>query len=276
MTETQTDQYDKVQYGHTASLNAAVRISHERLVLAAGYIGPGNGCISLADVMDPDERDRWDRLVTNRDARIEELSAALAAEKSAREKLLAEAHASQALPTAPPGESASDCITSSSEIHHDIPAEIDVSSAVEIVCAELVEPAEQSLAPLSEIPKVHQNAGRLSETCSEEARQSLGEAHSQAESGNEEKDVPPVPKYRWEDNYRQEALDYHCLKFGLPPASLEQATGIPDPARMSPRMWMEKELPYAIYIDRTIPCDRVNPLDTRKVIRWEGPIREWG
>lgn len=65
VTETQTDQYDKVQYGHTASLNAAVRYSHERLVLAAGHIGPGNGCISLAEVMDPDERDRWNRLVTS-------------------------------------------------------------------------------------------------------------------------------------------------------------------------------------------------------------------
>ena len=166
-------------------------------------------------------------------------------------------------------------------MHQNKAAEIATNPAAEIVCAEPVEPAEQSLPPHSDIPKVHPNAGRLSETDSEEARQSLGEARSQAEPGNEgkeaQRDVPPAPKYRWEDSFRQEALDYHCLKFGLPPASLEQATGIPDPFKMSPRLWIERGFPYMIYIDRTIPCDRVNPLDTRQVIKLNGPIgaRYW-
>jgi len=75
------------------------------------------------------------------------------------------------------------------------------------------------------------------------------------------------PQPRWEDKYRQEALDYHCLIHGLPPASLEQATGIPDPKKFSPRLWIEKGYPYMIHIDRSIPCDRTNPLDTRPVIK---------
>jgi hypothetical protein len=77
----------------------------------------------------------------------------------------------------------------------------------------------------------------------------------------------PEPKYRWEDSFRQEALDYHCLKFGLPPATTDMATGIPDPFKMSPRSWMERGFPYQIYIDRDIPCDRRNPLDTMGVIK---------
>jgi hypothetical protein len=80
------------------------------------------------------------------------------------------------------------------------------------------------------------------------------------------------PRPRWEDEYRQEAFDYHCLIHGLPPASLEQATGIPDPKKISPRMWIEQGKPYMIHIDRSIPCNRTNPLDTRKVITLACPI----
>ena len=84
------------------------------------------------------------------------------------------------------------------------------------------------------------------------------------------------PQPRWEDKFRQEALDYHCLIHGLPPASLEQATGIPDPKKFSPRMWIEKGYPYMIHIDRSIPCDRTNPLDTRLVINLPCPISHHG
>lgn len=58
----------------------------------------------------------------------------------------------------------------------------------------------------------------------------------------------------------------------LPPASLEQATGIPDRFKMSPRMWIEKGFPYMIGIDRSIECHRDNPLDTRQVITLAMPI----
>ena len=45
------------------------------------------------------------------------------------------------------------------------------------------------------------------------------------------------------------------------------ATGIPDPFKMSPRMWIERGFPYMIHIDRSIPCDRRNPLDTMRVVK---------
>ena len=53
----------------------------------------------------------------------------------------------------------------------------------------------------------------------------------------------------------------------MPPATIDMATGIPDPFKMSPRLWMERGFPYQIYIDRDIPCDRRNPLDTMGVIK---------
>jgi hypothetical protein len=84
------------------------------------------------------------------------------------------------------------------------------------------------------------------------------------------------PRPRWEDEYRQEALDYHCLIHGLPPASLEQATGIPDPKKISPRMWIEQGKPYMIHIDRSIPCDR-SPIvmqgPSMRVVGWPGGTR---
>ena len=111
--------------------------------------------------------------------------------------------------------------------------------------------------------------------------QTLTLALSQGERGQEQtpdgmlplvKEPVEDPRPRWEDEYRQEALDYHCLIHGLPPASLEQATGIPDPKKISPRMWIEKGYPYMIHIDRSLPCDRKNPLDTRQTITLALPI----
>ena len=67
------EEWNKPQIGRKGFIDAAAKTSHEITVLASGYLGPGNGSISCAEVMDPEERDRWDRLVTTRDARIEEL-----------------------------------------------------------------------------------------------------------------------------------------------------------------------------------------------------------
>lgn len=67
------EEWDKPQIGRKGFIDAAAKASHEITVLASGWLGPGNGSISCAEVMDPEERDRWDRLVTTRDARIEEL-----------------------------------------------------------------------------------------------------------------------------------------------------------------------------------------------------------
>jgi hypothetical protein len=77
------------------------------------------------------------------------------------------------------------------------------------------------------------------------------------------------PQYRWSDEFRQEALDYHCAIHGLPPADLDMATGIPDPQQMSPKLAMERGLPYHLYIDWSKKCKREPKPDPRKIIQLE-------
>ena len=67
---------------------------------------------------------------------------------------------------------------------------------------------------------------------------------------------PPEQIYRWSAAARQEALDYHCQINRLPPAKLEQASGIPDPVRISPKETVERGWPYVITIDRTEELER--------------------
>ena len=67
------ERWKKNQIGRKGLLDAAAKASHEITVLAAGWLGPGCGSISMAEVMDPEERDRWDRIVTTQDAQIKEL-----------------------------------------------------------------------------------------------------------------------------------------------------------------------------------------------------------
>ena len=67
------EEWDKPQIGRKGFLDSATKASHEITVLAAGYLGPGSGSISMAEVMDPEERDRWYRIVTIQDAKIKEL-----------------------------------------------------------------------------------------------------------------------------------------------------------------------------------------------------------
>ena len=56
---------------------------------------------------------------------------------------------------------------------------------------------------------------------------------------------------------RQEALDLHCRLHRLPPAKLEQATGIPDPVRITPKEAVERGWPYVITINRSEELERV-------------------
>jgi hypothetical protein len=67
------EEWNKPQIGRKGFIDAAAKASHEITVLAAGWLGPGCGSISMAEVMDPKERDRWDRIVTTQDAQIKEL-----------------------------------------------------------------------------------------------------------------------------------------------------------------------------------------------------------
>ena len=78
---------------------------------------------------------------------------------------------------------------------------------------------------------------------------------------------PVEKRFRWEDKYRQEALDYHCMIHGIPPLELHQVSGIPDPKKISPKLWMQRGYPYMIYSDRSIPSKREPARDTRKVIQ---------
>ena len=71
--ETRTEKCNKPQRCQVALLSYAGKVSHELAVMASGWIGPGNGIISMAEVMDPEERDRWDRTVKNREATIGQL-----------------------------------------------------------------------------------------------------------------------------------------------------------------------------------------------------------
>ncbi|MGI8981510.1 MAG: hypothetical protein ACR2FY_19975 [Pirellulaceae bacterium] len=71
--ETRTEKCNKPQRCQVALLSYAGKVSHELAVMASGYLGPGNGSISMAEFMDPEERDRWNRIVDRRDAIIVEL-----------------------------------------------------------------------------------------------------------------------------------------------------------------------------------------------------------
>lgn len=67
------EEWDKPQIGRKGLLDSAAKASHEITVLAAGWLGAGCGTISMAEVMDPEERDRWDRIVTIQGTQIKAL-----------------------------------------------------------------------------------------------------------------------------------------------------------------------------------------------------------
>src|SRR5436190_7864086 len=67
------EKWKKHQIGRKGFLDSAAKASHETTVLAAGWLGAGSGSISMDKVMDPEERDRWDRLVTTQKEQIAKL-----------------------------------------------------------------------------------------------------------------------------------------------------------------------------------------------------------
>jgi hypothetical protein len=70
--EIQIDEYEQRRHASAAHLNAAARRSLELTMLESGYIGVHKLSCNLA--IDTDERQRWDRAVKERDAKIEELT----------------------------------------------------------------------------------------------------------------------------------------------------------------------------------------------------------
>jgi len=85
---------------------------------------------------------------------------------------------------------------------------------------------------------------------------------------------PEERRPRWSDEYRQEALDYHCQIHDLPPADVRQASGIPDPKSMSPKLAIQRGYPYLIYIDRTQERRRAfERLEERR--KWQEREENW-
>ena len=268
------EKWKKHQIGRKGFIDSAAKASHEITVLAAGWLGPGNGSISMAEVMDPEERDRWDRMVTNRDAKIKEL-----------EKSGSAAQGDQAQPATPPSPPVSQSAEKEPTVNQETAHQVNATAGGSTACANPlagIPPKSVDLQTCITAPpnalaeggmalaKLEQAESSVNRSATLGGRESLAATvKEKGESGTLKTPDPgpPAPQYRWEDSFRQEALDYHCLKFGLPPATTDMATGIPDPFKMSPRMWIERGFPYMIHIDRSIPCERKNPLDTMRVIK---------
>src|SRR6185295_3808825 len=68
----QIDEYEQRRHASAAHLNAAAKRSLELTMLEAGYLGVHKLSCNLA--IDTDERQRWDRAMKARDAKIEELT----------------------------------------------------------------------------------------------------------------------------------------------------------------------------------------------------------
>ena len=85
--------------------------------------------------------------------------------------------------------------------------------------------------------------------------------------------APPQPLFRWSDAHRQEALDLHCQLQKLPPTKLAQARGIPDPASMTPKEYIERGRPYCITIDLSAEYDRLWQLNQQVWDEQEAEMR---
>ena len=298
--EMQVDTWMQKRHASAAHFNAANKRSLELTMLEGGYLGVHKISCDLA--MDTDERDRWDRAVKHYQGTIEkltrevaELKALLAAGNGSRVHAAERnARVSDESPVVnqPEVDANSACI-SQSLMHPTPPLTASASESRTAPMApvsnqdspnsQVASPAGNALSgdepdlPPADLEGVNQVIQEPQNVRDQEIRSAGGEEmlnpsspHPLIPSPNPESSkttVAPAPQYRWEDSFRQEALDFHCLKFGLPPATTDMATGIPDPFKMSPRLWIERGYPYMIHIDRTIPCDRRNPLDTMRVIK---------
>ncbi len=255
------EEWNKPQIGRKGFIDSAAKASHEITVLAAGWLGPGCGSISMAEVMDPEERDRWDRIVTTRDAQIKELQDSVTELKSR--------------PLAPREESAAGSPDPVSKVAEKEPAvnqqtsdQCVTTSSRQTVCAAPTDssPPEMSTCKtcIKSPPKV--GAGRRAppsrlteglpgagggDLRSGVPAGSVTRAEQSAEPTDKLAACPTQPLCRWSDEHRQEALDLHCRLHRLPRAKLSQASGIPDPKNMTPREYVERGRPYCISIDRS-------------------------
>jgi hypothetical protein len=233
------EEWDKPQIGRKGFIDSAAKTSHELTVLAAGWLGAGSGTISMAQVMDPEERDRWDRLVTTRDAQIKELQQ--------RDEVPVKQ------PVAPPAAPVSEVVENNHNMYQENVKEVYATSGGEEACV----PAPDTASPPIDHPQnLYQDPPETSSQQTPCAGPSSTESRAAGVSELPAPEPEPVKVYRWEANYRQEALDYHCQINQLPPAKLAQASGIPDPLRMTPVEAIRRGLPYIISIDRSAEIQR--------------------
>ncbi|MGI8981867.1 MAG: hypothetical protein ACR2FY_21765 [Pirellulaceae bacterium] len=233
------EEWNKTQIGRKTFLDAAGKASHEITLLAAGWLGPGNGSISMAEVMDPEERDRWNRKVQRRDAQIEELQASVAELKSRLPAPREESAAARPTPVLKVAEN-------NPIVYQEVVHEINATSNSDGVCAP---PSEGSPPPQDDSQNLYKDPPQSTPPAPRE------EVFTPSVQSTLEQPESP-PTYRWSDAQRQEALDYHCQMNRLPPAKLAQASGIPDPARMTPLEAIRRGRPYIIYIDRSAEIQR--------------------
>ena len=231
------EEWDKHQIGRKGFLDAAAKASHEITVLATGWVGAGSSTISMAEVMDPEERDRWERMVAIREERIEELEQ--------RDELADEQPAAAPSAPAPP---VSRVAENSPIVYQELVQEDNATSSDEEACATVPESFPTEIGQPQNLYQEPPEPSRPHTPCAEMSAQGV--------SGLRTPEPEPVKVYRWEAKYRQEALDYHCQINNLPPAKLAQASGIPDPLRMSPLEAVRRGLPYIISIDRSAEIQR--------------------
>jgi hypothetical protein len=250
--ETVTEEYEKAQSARVSHFNAATRLSRELTMLAGGYLGVRT--LACDEVIDTDERDRWDRVVRDREATIEELRRKVAelerqlaakVERSTAPSHAAPSHGEQGMKGCADRESTS--VENSPRMNQNLPLAEVATPAQPVICAEPLDSAAEVL--------------RTPEFVNQEAAFGLGAGRRTRAEQPEPKAAPPAPPpqplYRWSDAHRQEALDLHCRLHKLPPAKVAQASGIPDPAGMTPRDFVERARPYCISIDRSAEEDRL-------------------
>ena len=278
VTETTTDVYPKHQLGRVSYLHFINKVEQQLAQLEGGWLSPGTKNISCDMPIDIEERDRWDRQVKRQESQIVELQAKLAAAEGKA--------ALGAAPSSPATEGAQTLTLTLSqgergrekraeheyEIAKNGP---DSGSKPPIVNDPIPVEAETCVETVASNHSRAKEVSNLNKTASAPSLVQLGSGGGQQSADGMlpvVKELEENPRPQWEDKYRQEALDYHCRKFNLPPASLEQATGIPDPLKMSPRLWIERGFPYMISIDDSIPCDRENQLEIGHIVRLQLPV----
>ena len=262
VTEILIDEYPKEQYGRISSLSAAVRYSQQLHAISAGYISAGNAKIAANEAIDPDEEERASRQAATAEEPYTVKTGPFA---GTNPNLFSREFYEK---------TESDFAAQSGNVNQEVSPPEVVTGDEDGVCGEEPVAAEAGLGRAQETAKVNQgDRGRepgIRRRESEARRQESGDP-------GQPKDLPPPappqPRFRWSDAHRQEALDLHCQLQKLPPTKLAQASGIPDPASMTPKEFIERGRPYCITIDLSAEYDRLWQLNQQVWDEQESELR---